>query len=173
MRLRYTLHNEEMSGPKNSCFRTSWSAPVLWVLFDSDIQRLLAIGEDLAAGHSRIATPWSPTLWESDSGIRMHYIPEHCNLHMVASLYFGVEKATCFNWLPNFYLLRSPVIGAENPENRIPGWPAASCQSQAFSPAVVQGLSGPRACGRCVMEVQLSHNQNRVLNWSTQNHVQD
>ena len=51
------------------------------------------------------------------AGIRIHYTPEHCHLSMVwlpfslyfggktkphvsmvASLYFGVEKATCFKW---------------------------------------------------------------------------
>ena len=44
----------------------------------------------------------------------MHYTPiEPCNLYMVASLYFGVEKATCFKWLQSEFLLRSPAQSAK------------------------------------------------------------
>ena len=39
----------------------------------------------------------------------LHYTPEHCLVNGGFNLYFGVEKATCFKWLQNEFLLRSPV----------------------------------------------------------------
>ena len=37
------------------------------------------------------------TNWKAPLEGSLHYTPEHCNLYMVLSLYFGVEKTTCFN----------------------------------------------------------------------------